>query len=1111
MSTSFCKYWIFIFSVLTFTACQNEDSSTGDHQFELIKPEKTGLKFENKLIQTPDFNVFTYMYFFNGGGVAAGDFNQDGLDDLFFTSNMGPNKLFLNKGNFKFEDVTDKAGLAGQEGWTSGCTAVDINNDGLLDLYVSQLGDYKTITGSNQFYICKGVEDGIPIFEDKAAAMGVNLKGFATHATFFDYDLDGDLDLFQLNHSVHQNGTFGPRKEFKATQHNLAGDRLFRNDSTSPDQIKFTEVTETSGIISTVLGYGLGVATSDINSDGWPDLYIANDFHENDYLYINQQDGTFKEVLADQIRHTSRFSMGVDMADINNDGLNEIFTLDMLPYDPYILKTSLGEDGFDIFKFKLGYGYHPQFARNNLQLNLGGDAFSEIGMFAGIEATDWSWAALFLDFDYDGYKDLFISNGIPRRMNDIDYINFRQTEEIDYKADANRIAEEDLNLVETMPQIKLPNKFFRNTGDLKFEDWGATIKNDASSFSNGAVYVDLDNDGDLDIVVNNIDDAPYVYKNQAIEKGLTENQSYLNLDLKGSPDNRQAIGARALIFKGKEQLTYEHYPVRGYQSSVAPGLYLGLGDPTLIDSILLIWPDQSYQRISPENYNQTISLEWKPGLTKFEFNKAQDTNNQTLEFNDLTQSLNLNFQHKENPFVDFNREPLMPHMASAEGPALAVADVNGDGLEDFYIGGAKRQASVLYLQNSAGTFIERTPTAIHQDSIYEEVDAVFADVDNDEDADLIIVSGGNEYRLKSKQTQARLFLNDGKGNFTRSPELDSIHLQAACVEATDFDNDGDIDLFLGARCQSWNYGLPPTSFLMSNDGKGKFSVVTDEIAPGLKEAGMVKDAKWEDIDGDGNQDLILATEWQAIQIWLNKEGKFKAIPIHSAKGWWNFVQLYDLDSDGDLDILAGNLGQNAKFQPTTEEPIRLYVNDYDDNGQIEQILTYYLEGKELPFANFAELTKTLVSLKKDYLFAKDLAKASIEEIFGVEKLQSATILEANMLKNVWFENTGALDQFKLHPLPDELQFAPLNAGAAINDKGDFIVGGNFFQSNIEMGWYDANMGNILEINSPTDTKVSPLGNLRLEGQIRKIAPIKIGKQTIFLIAKNDGALQALAY
>ncbi|MCB0643030.1 MAG: CRTAC1 family protein, partial [Phaeodactylibacter sp.] len=614
--------------------------------------------------------------------------------DVFFTSNMGPNKLFLNKGKLQFEDVTEKAGLQGQEGWTSGCTAVDINNDGLLDLYVSQLGDHKTIHGSNQFYICTGVKDGIPVFVDEAAKMGVDLKGFATQATFFDYDLDGDLDLFQLNHSVHQNGTFGPRKEFNATRHAQAGDRLFRNNMVESGSLTFTDVTTESGIISTVLGYGLGVATSDINLDGWPDIYVANDFHENDYLYLNQQDGTFREVLTEQIRHTSRFSMGVDMADINNDGRNEIITTDMLPEDPFILKTSLGEDGYDIFRFKLGYGYHPQFARNNLQLNLGAGNFSEIGMFAGIEATDWSWAALFLDFDSDGYKDLFISNGIPRRMNDIDYINYRQTEAVDVIADASRIAEQDLSLLETMPQIKLPNKFFRNTGKLKFEDLQDAVRNNANSFSNGAAYADFDQDGDLDIVVNNIDNPPYLYQNLSVERGLKTNQAYLNLTLTGSPHNRQAIGARAIVFKKSEQLAFEHYPVRGYQSSMAPGLYMGLGDPAGIDSILLIWPDGRYEKLPLGNYNQSLERTWSDQLPLFDFSKLQQAEDQSFSFIDISQRINLNYTHEENPFVDFNREPLMPHLASAEGPALAIADVNGDGLEDVYIGSAKRQPSV---------------------------------------------------------------------------------------------------------------------------------------------------------------------------------------------------------------------------------------------------------------------------------------------------------------------------------------------------------------------------------------------------------------------------------
>ncbi|MCB0549916.1 MAG: CRTAC1 family protein, partial [Phaeodactylibacter sp.] len=580
-----------------------------EYQFQLLRKEATGLDFQNELRQTPEFNALNYAYYFNGGGIAAADFNQDGLEDLFFTSNMGPNKLFLNRGGFQFEDVTEVAGMAGMGGWTSGASVVDINNDGLQDIYVSQLGDFNGIKGRNQLYVCQKVEDGVPVYLDEAPEYGLALVGFSTQAAFFDYDLDGDLDMYQLNHSLHQNGTFGQKKTFDGTQHPLAGDKLMRNDGG-----RFTDVTLESGILSTVVGYGLGVATGDINLDGWPDIYIGNDFHENDYLYINQKDGTFKESLNDQMMHTSRFSMGVDMADINNDGFDEVVSLDMHPDDPVILKSAQGENAYDVYNFKLGYGYNYQYARNNLQLNRGDGTFSEIALFAGMYATDWSWASLFLDFDHDGYKDLFISNGIPRRLNDLDYIKFRANNEIRFKAHYNRMEEEDLAVVEKMPEIKIPNRFFRNSGQLRFEDIASRIQGNVPTYSNGAVYVDLDADGDLDLVTNNIEDEPFVYKNLTIEHHK-EHHDFLAVSLQGPPRNINAIGARLVVFKGKERLAAEHFPVRGFQSSVSVSrLHLGIGDAGTVDSVLLIWPDHTYQRLDGVQYNQWITLKWKPGL-----------------------------------------------------------------------------------------------------------------------------------------------------------------------------------------------------------------------------------------------------------------------------------------------------------------------------------------------------------------------------------------------------------------------------------------------------------------------------------------------------------------
>lgn len=1098
--------YTFVFLLLFFFSCQPEPAPGGP--FELLSGSETGLNFQNTLIQSSAFNVFNYMYFYNGGGLAAGDFNNDGRIDLYFTSNMGENALFLNEGNFQFRDVTQLAGVAGQIGWTTGASAVDINNDGLLDIYVSQLGDYQGITGQNQFFICQGVKDGIPTFEDKAGEYGLALKGFATQALFFDYDLDGDLDFFQLNHSVHQNGTFGPRANFEDQLSKVAGDRLFRNDSQG-EQIRFTEVTEASGIFSTVLGYGLGVVAGDINLDGWPDLYVANDFHENDYLYLNQQDGTFKEVLKEQIAHTSRFSMGVDLADINNDGFTDILTLDMLPEDPYILKTSLGEDGYNIFKFKLSYGYHPQFARNNLQLNNGNGSFSEIGLLAGVEATDWSWAPLFLDFDHDGYQDIFIANGIPRRMNDIDYINFRQTTDLRYQPNSNLLVEEDLAYIETMPQIKLPNKFFRNQQKMRFQDLTDSIPTNLNSFSNGAIYADLDQDGDLDIVVNNIEDAPFIYRNQTIEN-QSKNSAYLRLTFKGTPKNLDAIGAKAVVFKKEEVLIQEHFPVRGYQSSLPMGLHLGLGDPAEVDSILLIWPDNSYRPIVDWKPNQSIELTWTPNLPRFDYQQLKLPGKDQFSMQEITAACGLDYTHEENPYIDFNREPLIPHMVSAEGPALAIGDINGDGLEDIFVGSAKREVSRFFLQQPDGTFKTHVPPVFEEDAVFEEVDAVLVDLDQDGDLDLIPASGGNEYRLKDEATLQRAYLNDGKGNFTRKDLFGNTHLTASCVLTTDFNGDGRTDVFFGGRAVPWNYGLAPRSYLFENKGGGIFEEVTPTLAPELVEVGMVKNGSWTDLDQDGDPDLLLAMEWDAVLFFQNNGEKgFQKQAIHPAKGWWNFILTDDFDGDGDIDILAGNLGENTKLTATPEEPLRLYVNDYDDNGQIEQILTYYLEGREYPFANFAELTKTMPPLKKRFLLSKDLANATMPEIFGKSKLQEATVLEADEMKSVFFENTGDNQTFKRHYLPSELQVSPLNTGVVLNEQKQVLMAGNFYQSNIEMGWYDAEQGRVWAFNPSGEQQTWQLNPIRLQGQVRHILPIRIGKQQAFVVARNHDRLSII--
>lgn len=1137
------QFYYLVLAVISFLGCQSEGSNTA--QFKLLRKGDTGLDFENIPKQYGAFNVLKYMYFFNGGGVASGDFNNDGLIDLFFTANQSQNRLFINKGKLKFEDVTDKAGLVpsyatGNIKWNTGVSVVDINNDGMLDLYVNGVGDYQNVKGQNELWVCQSIKDGIPQYEDMAIRYGLDLQCFGTQATFFDYDLDGDLDLYQLNHSLHQNGTFGRRHTFIGKLHPTAGDKLFRNDAIPPlggTVGGFVDVTESAGINSTVLGYGLGVVVGDVNNDGWPDIYVSNDFHENDYLYINtpQESGLggrgFKEVLTQSMQHTSRFSMGVDCGDVNNDGWQDIVSLDMQPEDPFILKSSQGQDDYATFSFKLSYGYDEQFTHNNLQMNLGNTPsqsvtaipkFAETAYYAGISSTDWSWTSLFVDFDHDGMKDLFISNGIPRRMNDIDYVSFMSNEENKKWMFVDTLDEIDLKVVDRMPKIKLPNKFFRNltpprasengqAPGVKFEDIGAQISGSQPSYSNGSIYADLDNDGDLDIVTNNIEDEPFVYQNLTVEN-KQPNHNFLKINLKGAPQNLNAIGARVIVFKkGGEKIVNENYPVRGYHSSMLGPLHIGIGDTTAVDSVLLIWPDRSYQRLSNFKFNAMTEVAWKAGLPIFDFKILSETPVSPFQLDDATAQVALDFQHKENAFVEFNREGLMPYMVSAEGPALAVGDVNGDGLDDVFFGSAKRERSALYLQTKQGKFELKTPSSIIADSIFEDIEAALADLDGDGDQDLIVAAGGNEYRGNEEPMKQRWYKNDGKGNFQRI-DFQDVYMTAGALAVADFDGDKLPDVFLGARALPWNYGIVPTSVLLRNKGNGQFENVSDKLAKGLSKVGLVKGATWADMDVNGSPDLVLAIEWGGITIFYNDGKTFRQSSILASSnpsilsGWWNFALPHDFDGDGDIDILAGNTGLNGRFHPTPEQPVRMYVADFDKNEQVEQLLTYYLQANEIPFATHAEFIKQLPNLKKKFLFAKDFAKASASDLVGAGALQNAVKWEANEFASMYFENLGG-GKFNAHPLPDELQLSTLNAAQLADLDGDgkqeVILGGNFFQCNIEMGRYDANYGNVLRIGKGGKMEVFPLADLKIDGEIRRIRQMKTGGELGYIIARNN--------
>ena len=1112
--------WVLLAGILLWTACGSSSgsgdyTSPADARFERLPSSRTGVTFSNDLKMDPVMNIFNYMYFYNGGGVAVGDLNGDELPDLYFTSNQQDNRLYLNRGDFRFEDVTEAAGVAGQTGWTTGVNMADVNGDGLLDIYVSQLGEHMTFRGANQLYINLGTDaDGIPVFEDQARRYNLDLVGYATQSAFFDYDRDGDLDMYMMNHSIHQNGTFGKRVELRDSIHPRAGDRLLRNDGDT-----FTDVTLEAGILSSVLGYGLGLSVGDINLDGWPDIYVGNDFHENDYLYLNNRDGTFREALNESMMHTSRFSMGNDIGDLNQDGFPDLISLDMLPEDPVILKASAAEDPFDVYYFKLNFGYNYQFARNTLQVNRGSVPgkpgqvrFSEIGLQAGIAATDWSWSSLLADLDNDGRQDIYIANGILGRSNDLDYINFLQQPENQAPIQSDIVKDEDLALTEQMPEIKVPNYVYQNQGSLNFvnrsRDWGLG----QDSYSNGAAYADLDNDGDLDLIVNNVNEEAFIYRNRTQE---TETAQVLKVNLEGAGKNPYGLGTKVILrfADSEEYIVRELQTTRGYLSSVDPRLLIGLGDRARIDELTVIWPTGSSQVLRDVPAG-SVTLRESEASAPFDFADFRRRIEGDPVFTELPLR-GVDGKHEENMFVEFNREPLMPHMVSTEGPALAVGDVDGDGLEDFYHGGGKRQAGALYRQSRDGTFTRGNVPAFRADSLHEDIDAVFLDSDGDGDQDLIVVSGGNEFAGDDSGANApRLYRNDGTGHFERDREaLPSIYLTASCVLPADVDGDGDPDLFIGGRAVTSHYGVMPRSYLLINDGTGKYRDATAEWSEDLVEAGLVKGGAWADVNADERPDLILAAEWSPVRIFLNEGNRLRESEnngLAAATGWWNCILPGDFDGDGDIDLLAGNLGNNAKLTASPEEPIRMYYNDFDDNGTAEQLLTHFYQGQERLFSTRDEIVGQLVDVKKKYLKYADFARAELGSLIPARKLAEAKLVEANTLQNsiAWNEGNGS---FRLEPIAAyAAQWSPIKSGWVAdfdrNGIDDVATFGNYYENNIQMGRYDASYGLVLMGSSGQQMHALSMeaGGLDVAGQTRRAEQIELANGTVgILLARNN--------